>query len=206
MATVRIGILGGTFDPIHNGHIMIARQALRELQAERLILLPAGQPYHKETDGADKQTRLAMTRCAAEEFGFEVSDVEIKREKPSYTVDSMRYFAAENPQDTLVFIVGTDSLDYIECWKDSRTLFSLAEIAAAGRGGEKMEATKEKLEREYGATVHLLHNERVDISSRMIRERIRTGQSVRQFLPQSVWHYLREHQVYKMKTDGGCDK
>ncbi len=202
---MRIGILGGTFDPIHNGHIMIAQQAIHELDLERLILLPAGQPYHKETDGADKQTRYEMTCLAAKEFGFAMSDFEIKREKPSYTVESMKYFKSVYPDDTLVFIVGADSLDYVDKWVDSETLLSMVEIAAAGRSGEEMETKKLKLEREFQAVIHLLHNERADISSSMIRERIRKGEPVQQFLPESVWTYLKEHQVYKTKADGGCD-
>lgn len=200
MAGVRIGILGGTFDPIHNGHIMIAQQAIRELDLERLILLPAGQPYHKETDGADKQTRYEMACQAAKEFGFAMSDFEIKQEKPSYTVESMKYFKSVYPSDTLVFIVGADSLDYVDKWVDSKTLLSMVEIAAAGRGGEDMETKKLKLEREFQAVIHLLHNERADISSSIIRERIRKGEPVRQFLPESVWTYLKEHEVYKTKS------
>lgn len=197
---MRIGILGGTFDPIHNGHITIAQQAQRELSLDRLILLPAGQPYHKETDGADKQTRYEMTRQAAKEFGFEISDLEIKQEKPSYTVKSMEYFKSVYPGDTLVFIVGADSLDYMDKWVDSKKLFSLVEIAAAGRSGEDMETKKKKLEREYQAVIHLLHNAVADVSSSMIRERIRKGESVRQFLPESVWAYLKEHRVYEITS------
>ncbi|MCI9627432.1 MAG: nicotinate (nicotinamide) nucleotide adenylyltransferase [Clostridia bacterium] len=197
---MRIGILGGTFDPIHNGHIMIAQQAIRELELERLILLPAGQPYHKETDGADKRTRYEMTCQAAKEFGFAMSDFEIKQEKPSYTVESMKYFKSVYPKDTLVFIVGADSLDYVDKWVDSKTLLSMVEIAAAGRGGEDMETKKLKLEREFQAVIHLLHNERADISSSMIRERIRKGEPVRQFLPKLVWTYLKEHEVYENKS------
>ena len=202
---MRIGILGGTFDPIHNGHILIAQQAIAELGLERLILLPAGQPYHKETDGADKKTRYEMTCQAAKEFGFEISDFEIKQEKPSYTVESMKYLKSVYPHDTLVFIVGADSLDYVDKWVDSKTLLSLVEIAAAGRGSEDMETKKLKLEREFQAVIHLLHNNLADISSSMIRERMKKGESVRQFLPESVWTYLETHQVYKTKADGGCD-
>ncbi len=195
---MRLGILGGTFDPIHKGHIMIARQAVQELHLDKLILLPAGKPYHKQTDGADKWTRLEMAQCAAEEFGFGISDYEIKRETPSYTVESMKYFQSNYPNARLVFIVGADSLDYIDRWKDSRTLLSMVEIAAAGRSGSgDMEQKKQKLEREFHAVVHLLHNDRVAVSSSDIRSRIKKGESVKELVPRSVWDYLKQHQVYQ---------
>ena len=137
-----IGIYGGSFNPPHKGHMLAAAQCRAALGLERVIVIPAAVPPHKAlADGSpDAQTRLTLTKLAVRGLdGFEVSDMELRREGPSYTVDTLRQLSAQHPDDVLWLMMGTDMFLTIQTWHDPASIFELAGIAAFGRTEEDTE-------------------------------------------------------------------
>ena len=133
----KIALFGGTFDPIHKGHLHVAESALNELGLDKLIFIPAGNPPHKMS-GTDKRHRYHMTRIAAQgNPKFEVSDYEIRRKTPSYTVETLKYFEKKYSDYRLFYIVGADSLKQMSTWYKPQEIFEISDIICAGRSGEK---------------------------------------------------------------------
>lgn len=209
---LKIGILGGTFDPIHNGHLMIANAAMKEYELSKVILIPTGISYMK-TDVTDSYFRYKMTKLAAKETtGFEVSDVEIKREGNTYTCDTIAYFREKYPNSRIYFIIGTDSLFSLEKWRNIDYVFKNCTILCATRNGEYSETQVEEAEHrkakelseKFGADISFIHCETMDISSTEIRKYRKNHPDEplsRLELPESVADYIYRHDLYDEKTE-----
>ena len=195
-----IAIFGGTFNPIHNGHVNLAIQIREHFSIDRLILMPTKIPPHKCTDElAGDKDRLEMCRLAFEGIkGIEISDYEITRGDVSYTVNTLRYFKSEYPSAQLYFIMGSDMFLSLKNWYCFEEILSLATIITASRQNgdfEKINDYAIYLEK-YNAKVALLPVEPYEISSSQIRNYAKTGKDFTCYLPQRVVQYIRNKNLY----------
>jgi nicotinate-nucleotide adenylyltransferase len=199
---MKTGVLGGTFDPVHLGHLAVAKEARLRLGLSRLIFMPAGQPYFKDVGAVTPaEHRLKMLQLAAGRSRYyEISRLEIDRAGPSFAVDTLALLKeALDPQDELYFILGWDSLMYLPTWKEPRRLISLCRLAAAPRPGYPTPDIA-LLEKDLpGITSRTVVMDRplVDISSTMIRQRVREGLSIDRLVPPAVAAYISEHGLYR---------
>jgi nicotinate-nucleotide adenylyltransferase len=174
----RIGILGGTFDPPHIGHLVVAQDVLERLDLDRLIVVPAGQPPHREAV-LDAETRLALVRLAFEgDDRIQVSDIEVGREGPSWTVDTLEWVHRELAPQALYLIVGADQLQSFRDWRAPERILKLARLAVMTRPGEELKGTDVPHE--------VIEVTRVDLSSTRIRQRLEEGRSIRYTVPERV--------------------
>lgn len=189
------GVLGGTFDPIHIGHLLLGEAAREELLLDKVIFIPAGNQWRKEQvdrDIAPAEHRLGMVRLAiAGNPAFEASAIEIEREGPSYSVDTLAALRGEMPDARLWFIVGADALADMPNWYESERIFELASVCVAGRPGEDERTTA------FRDRVTWLEMPEIEISSTAIRERVKSGRSVRYMVPDGVRDYISEHGLYR---------
>ena len=201
----RIGIYGGTFNPVHIGHIRAAKHAIDALDLDQLLLIPnRTTPCKQGHDLVEPQHRLAMLRIAASKCEkMEVSDMELTREGISYTYQTLQQLRCEYPNAELVLLVGSDMFQSIHNWKNAEEILKLAQIGAFCRGGRKEAAAlvtqQEKLEA-MGAKIHLLHNPVIDISSTQLR-RMLIFRCASPFLPEGVEDYIREQGLYGVNDD-----
>ncbi len=198
----RIGLFGGTFDPPHLGHLVLAEWARVRLRLDRVVFVPAGTPPHKRgrrlTDAA---LRLAMTRLAVRgNPAFTVSDLEARRAGPSFTVDTLRHFHARQPGARFYLLMGADSLADFPIWHEPGEIIRLATLVVAARPGPAGPArgTGRPLApaRARGRVV-LLDNPLVGISSSALRGRARAGRSLRYLVPDAVAAYVARHGLYR---------
>jgi len=197
-----IGILGGTFDPVHNAHLMIARMAAEAAGLDRVVFMPAGAPPNKDARSLTApEHRLAMVRLAVEGItGFDVSDIEIRTPGLDYTVDTLRLMREMNPLARLFFIAGGDSLLYLDKWKDPGQLLSLAGFIAVYRPGcgmRKLERKRADILKRFGGEVLLVECSGLDISSSEIRRRVAAGLGISGLVPEAVEAYIRLHGLYR---------
>ena len=195
----RIGILGGTFNPVHLGHLMIADMASEAFDLNRVIFVPAKEPPHKETDVIEAKYRLEMVRAAVlDNPNFVVSDVEMRRDGKSYTIDTLRYFHdVYGPDTEFFFIAGTDTIQNLPSWKYIEELLDMCEFIGAIRPG----ATDDIVESiewfgQRGSRIHILEVPEMKLSATELRHRLRHGLSTRYMLPRSVYQYIKEHKIY----------
>jgi len=194
----RIGLLGGTFDPIHVGHLFMGEVAADRLGLERVIFIPAGNPPHKLSEPeAGPEHRLAMVNEAVRGTpGFEVSEIEIRRDGPSYTVDTVQEIRSTiGPRVEIYLIIGSDSLHELAAWRRSEELVSAVTLAVCPRPGFPAEAASPP----RGSRVNVLDTGGVsfDVSSTAVRKLIREGRSVRYLVPAGVFEYIRASGLYK---------
>ena len=193
----RFGILGGSFNPVHVGHLSIAQQVLNALKLERVFLMPAALPPHKQGDRelAAPEDRLAMCRLAVRHLhGLDVSALELRRQGPNYTVDTARELrAAYGPAAEIRFLIGSDSLADLPTWREVQELLRLADFAVAARRETPLNAElwgklSAELGREAAAKLQrsVVEIERVDVSSSLVRRLLRTGQHLRGYLRRDV--------------------
>lgn len=199
---VKIGILGGTFDPVHNAHLMIAQQAQAAAGLNRVIFMPAGVPPHKEARALTQPMhRLAMARLAVEGIaGFEVSDMEIASPGTDYTVDTLRTLADTYTNARIYFIIGGDSLMYLDQWRSPETMLSLASFIAVYRPGCSIAALERKrrdITRRFGGEIILVDGAGQDISSTEIRRRAAAGQDFGSLVPPAVEQYIKHNGLYR---------
>lgn len=198
----RVGVMGGTFDPPHYGHLMLAEWAKEEAGLDEVIFLPAGTPYMKEEQRhiQSGEDRFRMTQLAIEgEADFSISDIELSRGGYTYTYQTMEEFRCAHPEWEFFFILGADCLFSMEHWKEIQRLFDACVIIAAARNGSSMDSLKQKqkeLEERFHARILLLSFPAVEISSTEIRERIRGGKSARFMLPGQVLDYIAKKGLY----------
>ena len=194
---MRVGIMGGTLDPIHSGHIQVALHALRELQLDRVMLLPAGDPPHK-TNPISKSDRLEMVRrAAAEHAGLFPCAIEIFREGTTYTVDTLTWLSQHNPNVEWHYLVGADTLDVLDTWRNFGEVAEKCIFAVCARAEEMCSRTKmESLSLEYGARFEVLEFNGPDISSTDIRNRTAEGKSIEGLVPNAVRTYIEEKGLY----------
>ena len=205
---LKIGIMGGTFNPIHYGHLVTAEEALKQFSLDKVIFIPTGIPPHKTSEiVADAEDRYLMTVIAtASNPGFFVSRIEIDRKKVSYTIDTLRELKnVFKNSATLFFITGADALLEILSWKDADKIVDLFKFIAATRPGyeiKKIEDLKNKLFRDLNIpknpaeNMFLMEIPALAISSTDIRKRIKTGKPIKYLLPESVCNYLLKHELY----------
>jgi nicotinate-nucleotide adenylyltransferase len=192
---VKIGFLGGSFDPVHFGHLLAAQDAYEQHQLDRLILVPAAQAPLKPNDvQSSVEDRLAMLRAAVEwDRRFEISDLELRRGGVSYTIDSARHFRAQFPHDDLFWVIGGDQLPKLHLWKDIGELVKLVEFIFLERPGYPVKATPDI----PGLRLHRCDGHLLAISSTELRERTRRQLSLDYFVPHMAIVYIKEHSLYR---------
>ena len=196
----RIGVLGGTFDPIHIGHLILAVEARHQLQLDRVYLAPAGDPPHKQNNPISLvHHRLAMCRLAvADDSGIDISLIDAERPGPHYTSDMLRLLRARvDTEAQLFFLMGLDSLRDLPTWHEPVWLVRNCRLAALQR--HDVEIDWPALEAQIPGVrerVVILDMPEVDIASSALRERVRSGQPIRYQVPHAVEHYIREHGLY----------
>ena len=200
MNRTRLGVFGGTFDPIHIGHLVAAEAARDAFQLDRVLFVPAARPPHKLGQvRATPEQRLQMTILAtADNPAFAVSRLEIDRPGPSYTIDTLRDLAAENAGCHLHFITGADAVLELASWREPEALLDVAEFIAVARPGaaaERVAAFAATLGRR-GARIRYLAIPAIDISSHELRSRVRAGQSIRYLVPAEVAEYILREGLY----------
>jgi len=190
---VRIGILGGTFDPPHHGHLLAAGDAFEALELDRLLFMPtAVQPLKAGRDGASVSDRLEMVKLlVGDDPRFEVSEVETARGGLSYTVDTLRTLTAEWPGANLFWLVGADVPKSFAKWREPDRIVQLATIVVLQRSNEAPDLSL------MPGTPRFIPTRRIDISSTEIRERVKSGKSIRGFVPESVAAYIAAHRLYR---------
>jgi nicotinate-nucleotide adenylyltransferase len=185
-----VGILGGTFNPPHLGHLVMAQEARDQLGLERVVLMPAGVPPHKEVLGADPGPAARLELCrlaAADDDGLAVCDLEMRRAGPSFTVDTLRVLHERDPELDLTFIVGGDMAETLPSWREPEAVLGLARLAVAERSGVRREALMERLAPLRGSErVTFFDMPRLDISSSDIRERVARARPIRHLVPDAV--------------------
>jgi len=192
---VKIGFLGGSFDPVHFGHLMAAQDAFEQCQLDRLVLVPAAQAPLKPNDvQSSADDRLAMLRAAVEwDRRFEISDLELRRGGVSYTIDSARHFRAQFPDDQLYWIIGGDQLPKLHLWKDIAELATIVEFIFLERPGYPVRARPEI----PGLRLHRCDGHLLAISSTELRDRTRRNLSLDYFVPHKAIVYIRERRLYR---------
>lgn len=204
MSRESLGLIGGTFDPIHIGHLVIAERALEQLNLDAVVFLPAGLPPHKQEEShTASHHRLEMTRLAiADQPAFRLCDRDIRPDRASYTVDLLRDIKADNPDSNLTFIIGADSLRDFAAWKDPEGIVRLARLAVA----ERLEVTvsEEVFSRVNGLreSIDWIESPLLDISATDLRERMANGLSVRSLVPDDVLSYIETHHLYRQRHSG----
>lgn len=198
-----IGLMGGSFNPIHCGHVALARAALESGRVERVLFLPTGNPPHKKEGLADKFDRLRMVELAVEhEAGMAVCREEIDRDGVIYTVDTLAALKRKMPDCTLTYLIGADTLRALGTWRRVETVIERCKFLVMMREGE----TREEVIRlaglwtQKGAQIDFLDARKMDISSTQIREQIQKGLPFERLVPQAVADYIHEHGLYAAKT------
>lgn len=201
----RIGILGGTFDPIHLGHLIIAEQARDQYQLDRVLLIPSGHSYFKDNRSRKvlpAQVRLEMTKIASGDYKpFDVSDIEVNRPGNSYSFETLEELKALNPEAELFFIVGADTICSMRTWREPQRIFDVCTVLAAMREDQvdpdQFRGETLALERDFGARILPVEIPNIGISSTKIRERASLGKSIHYLVPDALESYIIENGIYE---------
>lgn len=200
--TERIGVFGGSFDPVHMGHLTIAQDAVEQLELDRLMFIPASvSPLKQGRKITDGRVRLEMLQLAVEgNLRFEVSDIELRRGGVSYTIETVQQVQAKNPGAELFLIVGLDSLAELHLWREVDRLLELCTVVPFARGGEDPAriAGKIQLSKEWKNRLldRMIRIHEIEISASEIRMRLAEGLSIRYLVPPEVELYIAEHGLY----------
>ena len=197
----KTGILGGTFNPVHLGHLAIGRAAYEEYGLDRVLFMPTAISYLKDQkDILSADDRMTIVSLAIEnEAGFELSDYEVVKGGNTYTYETLEYFRKTDPEEELFFITGADTLFSIDTWRKPERIFELAHLLVAVRDEHSEKEYDDRilyLKERFSADIGLLSCKRMDISSSFIRKRIKEGGDVSEFLPKRVCEYIREKKLY----------
>lgn len=197
----RIGIMGGTFNPIHNGHLTLAEYAYTECSLDEVVFIPSGKPAYKAGIWiASDSDRLRMVQLAIEEKTyFSLSSMEMERLGNTYTVDTMKKLQQENTEDTYYFLIGADSLFDLKDWYRVEELLEITKFIVATRNHaniQDLHDTAAQLTNQYGTEFSFLSMPNIDISSSDIRAKLKEGKSVSEMLPRSVEDYIRRRELY----------
>lgn len=192
MTKVRLGVMGGTFDPIHNGHLVAASEAAAAFNLSEVIFVPTGEPWQKTRKVTKSEDRYLMTVVAtASNPRFKVSRVDIDRAGPTYTIDTLRELRELHPDADLYFITGADAIAQILSWRDVDQIWGLAHFVAVSRPGHQMTLP----EHPEGA-ISILEIPALAISSTDIRQRVSAAKPVWYLVPDGVVQYIAKHQLY----------
>ena len=194
----RLGVMGGTFDPIHFGHLVTAEEALVQFALDEVAFVPTGRPWMKEEgEVSPAEDRYLMTVIAtASNPRFRVSRIEVEREGPTYTVDTLHALGAENPDAELYFITGADAMLEILEWKDTEEVLRLAHFIAATRPGYDLTLFESRAETRH-PNVSVMSIPALAISSTDVRERVREGRPIRYLVPEGVKSYIEKAELYR---------
>lgn len=197
----RLGVLGGTFDPPHVGHLWLAALAADALELDRVLFMPAAQPPHKRPGLAGSADhRLELTRTAiADDPLFAITDLELQRPGPSFTVDSITELQAQHPGTTLMLLMAADTLAQIDTWRQPERLLELVEWGVGPRPGSVL-PDPARLAASFGAgasRIHLLEGPALDVSSSRIRQRVAAGRTIRYLVPRAVETLIAERGLYR---------
>ena len=218
---MKTGILGGTFNPVHMAHLAIAEEVKQAFQLDRILFIPAAEPPHKDVAGeVSFKHRLAMVKLAIQDKpDFQVSDLEIRRQGKSYSVDTLEILKQEDPDGELFFIIGLDSYRDIASWKEFDRIFSLCQLVVTTRPGVEVsdplaplpvaihsdfcyDETSKKIRHKSGNYVFFLSKTKLDISSTRIRKLLHSGQSVTDLIPSAVSDYIEKNHLYRSTLSG----
>lgn len=199
----RYGIVGGTFDPIHNAHLYIAYEAKQQLNLDKVIFMPAGiQPFKIKNKVTDSDLRYSMIKMAIEPYDeFTVSSYEIEQQGISFTYKTLEHLKESfEEDDEIFFISGADCLISIERWKEVSKIFSLCTFVVFTRGGfdiNEIRKKKKEVEKIYGKEILVLELKELEISSTDIRKRVREGRKIDFFVPEKINKFIKENNLYK---------
>ena len=198
----KVGIMGGTFNPIHIAHLILAEQAYEQYELDEILFMPSKRPAYKDLNEViDEEYRQHMIELAiADHPCFQIDTMEFYREGNTYTADTLLELTKKNPDVAYYFIIGADSLFQLEHWWRPEVILSLATILAANREDKDDDLVNSKIEeltKTYNAQIHLLKIPQIDISSKMIRARIQDGKTIRYFVPKVVQDYIKQHNLYR---------
>ena len=201
MSKKRVGIMGGTFNPIHLGHLILAENAYEELDLDEVLFVPSGNPYMKEFgEVLDAKTRIDLVGEAIEDnCHFALSRLEVDRGGNSYSYETIAELKKQNPDTEYFFMVGADSLFMMDKWMHPEKIFNEVTVAVAIRGGytdEKLEAQIAFLEEKYNTKIARLHSRSVDISSTAIRDRVKNGKSIRYMVHWKTAEVIKKKRLY----------
>ena len=196
----KIGIMGGTFDPIHYAHLATAEFIRDKYNLDKIVFIPSGNPPHKNIDITNKYDRYNMVLLAtANNKNFLVSNIEVERQSKTYTIDTLRELKQTYPSSEIYFITGADAICDIETWKDVADNFKLATFIAATRPGISLLRAQEKIEnliKKYNAKIISVYVPSLDISSTYIREQLKDRKSIRYLVPENVENYIYQNKLY----------
>jgi nicotinate-nucleotide adenylyltransferase len=190
----RVGVLGGTFDPPHLGHLVLAQELAEELKLDRVLFIPPAVPPHKDLrEVSSAKHRFEMTKRAIKGNKlFSVSDIELKRKGPSYTVDTIRELKKIYPQSELFFLTGSDILEEILKWKDPQEIYRQIKIVIGLRPGfDKIGPANQ-----FAHKNQIIEITSLNISSTLIREKIKKGKSIKYLVPPGVLDYIKDNKLY----------
>jgi nicotinate-nucleotide adenylyltransferase len=198
---MRLGIFGGTFDPVHNGHLLLAEQCREQCRLDQVWFIPAGIPPHKlaRTIASGKARAEMLELAVAGHESLRVDRRELARDEPCYTVETLAGLAEEDPTRELYFLMGADSLAEFPTWREPRRIVELAHLAVVNRGGTPLpdlEPVRALLGEKLASRIHIVTISGVDFSSSDIRRRIGEGKSIRYMVPRAVECYIETHELY----------
>lgn len=202
----KIGIMGGTFNPIHYGHLILAESTYEQLNLDKILFMPLKNPPHKAISGevSEKQRVDMISQAIKDNPHFELSTMELDREGITYTAETLTILTRENPDTEYYFIVGADSLFYMQNWKEPQTVFRLCTVVAAGRNQVEMDKIYNQIEylkNIFRANIMLIHMPAIEISSAMIRERVAADKAIRYYVPEAVREYIENNRLYMDKAE-----
>ncbi len=202
----KYGIMGGTFDPIHYGHLVIANEVLDLFDLDRIIFVPTGTPPHKSIKGlTSSYHRYMMTQFATMTHPFfDVSDFEIGKDEISYTIDTLQHFYDSDPDSKFYFITGTDAVLDLATWKDPEGMLEIFTFIAVNRPGyiiENLDLKLRDLADKYNGEIYAVNAPQLQISSTDIRNRIASGKPIKYLLPETVEQYILKNKLYKSVKD-----
>jgi len=192
----KLGFLGGSFDPVHFGHVLGALAAAKEQGLDRVFLVPAARAPLKPVEDSTAADRLGMLQAILPDYpGLEISDHELSREGESYTIDTLRHFRKAYPADKLYWIIGSDQLAKLPLWKEASNLGQFAEFICLDRPGYGDPAPEMDSLR-----IHRMAGPRLPLSSTQVRDRIRRGQAVEDLIPHKALVYVRQKGLYRNQS------
>ena len=199
----RLGILGGTFDPPHNAHMILAQYAYEQLELDKVLFVPAGVPPHKPTTRTSVEERIAMLRCVLDDHEyFELSRVEIDRPGPHYTIDTVRIIQEQNPGTDLFFIMGGDVYRDLSNWDRPQEMFATCKLVVAvmrrpgfGNPDLRLDMHKDKIPG-LEDNAMILNSPLVEISSTELVERLLSGKTIQYMVPDKIFHFIQDYHLY----------
>lgn len=192
MAKFRLGVMGGTFDPIHNGHLVAASEVASELELDQVVFVPTGDPWQKQNVTGSEHRYLMSVIATAANPRFLVSRVDIDRDKPTYTVDTLTDLKSEYPDAELFFITGSDAIKQILAWREVEKLWDLAHFVAVSRPGHTLEIPDVP-----AGTITSVEVPALAISSTDCRQRVANGEPIWYLVPDGVVQYIGKHKLYR---------